>query len=84
MEGKKVTDKKTNRMLEKAFSQRGMLGVPFSCTKQMVGFFFAAAGALAGLIGTAFPEVSRYASSVAFCCTGFSVWLVHNNSGNQH
>jgi hypothetical protein len=57
--------------------------VPFSCNRQMVGFYFAAAGAFAGLFGTAFPEVSRYASGVAFCCTGFSVWLAHNNSGNQ-
>jgi hypothetical protein len=48
----------------------------------MVGFYFAAAGALAGLVGAAFPEISRYASGVAFCCTGFSVWLAHNNSGS--
>jgi hypothetical protein len=49
----------------------------------MIGFYFAAAGAFVGLIGTSFPEISRYASGVAFCCTGFSVWLAHNNSGNQ-
>jgi hypothetical protein len=41
---------------------------------QRVGFYLAAAGALAGLVGTSFPEISRYASGVAFCCTGFSVW----------
>jgi hypothetical protein len=68
---------------KKLSAREGLLGVPFSCTKQMVGFYFAAAGAFAGLVGAAFPKVSRYASGVAFCCTGFSVWLAHNNSGNQ-
>ncbi len=55
----------------------------FDCTKQKLGFYLAAVGALAGLIGTSFPEVSRYASGVAFCCTGFSVWLAHNNAGSN-
>jgi hypothetical protein len=83
MEGHKSKVRKQKGCWKKSSAKGGLLDVRFGCTKQMVGFYFAAAGAFASLVGVAFPEICRYASGVAFCCTWFSVWLAHNNSTTE-